>query len=49
METTIKENLMKSYKTNNHIGQTVHKMQLVAFLIKNGKSTAKNKSSFFVA
>ena len=49
MEATIKQNLMKSYKTNNYIGQTVHKMKLVDFLVKNGKSTIKNKSSFFVA
>lgn len=34
---TIKMNLMNSYKTNNYIGQRVHKMQLVAFLAKNVK------------
>lgn len=34
MEATIKTNLMNSYKTNNYIGQRVHKMQLVSFLTK---------------
>jgi len=46
MEATIKQNLLNSYKTNNHIGQTVHKMQLVALLAKNSKSTTKNNNSF---
>ncbi len=49
MENTIKQNLIESFRTNNYIGQLVHKKQLVEFLVKNSKSTAKNKYPFFVA
>lgn len=41
METAIKNKLINSYKTNNYIGQRLHKMQLVEFLTKNSKATAK--------
>jgi hypothetical protein len=43
MENTIKNNLLNAYKTNNYIGQIVHKMELVKFLVKKSKSIVENK------
>jgi len=37
MEAQIKLNLINSFRTNNYIGQRIHKMQLIDFLIKNNK------------